>query len=63
MNKPIRLQLLTIIIRCVFSEGGNFYPQLLLDNALHVLSVKMLQDEKNDVSEAIDINKTCFSKE
>ena len=63
MNKPIRLQLLTIIIRCVFSEVGNFYPQLLLNNALHVLSVKMLQDEKNDVSEGIDINKTCLSKE
>ena len=28
MNKPMRLRLLTIIIRCVFSEGGKFYPQL-----------------------------------
>ena len=37
MNKPIRLHLLTIIIRCVFSEGGKFYPQLFLDNALYDL--------------------------
>ena len=34
MNKPIKLFLLTIIIRCVFSEDGKFYPQLFLDAAL-----------------------------
>ena len=28
MDKPTRLCLLTIIIRCVFSEGGKFYRQL-----------------------------------
>ena len=28
MNKPVKLRLLTIIIRCVFSEDGQFYPQL-----------------------------------
>ena len=37
MNKPTRLRLLTIIIRCVFSEGGKFYPQLFLDDALYEL--------------------------
>ena len=37
MNKPIRLGLLTIIIRCIFSEDGKFYPQLFLDDALHEL--------------------------
>ena len=37
MNKPVKLQLLTIIIRCVFSEGGKFYPQLFLDDALNEL--------------------------
>ena len=31
MNKPIKLRLLTIIIRYVFSEDGKFYPQLFLD--------------------------------
>ena len=33
MNKPIKLFLLTIIIRCVFSEDDKFYPQLFLDDA------------------------------
>ena len=37
MNKPIKLRLLTIIIRCVFSEGGKFYQQLFLDDALYEL--------------------------
>ena len=37
MNKPIKLRLLTIIIRCVFSEDGKFYPQLFLDDTLYEL--------------------------
>ena len=37
MNKPIRLRLLIIIIRSVFSEYGKFYPQLFLDDALYKL--------------------------
>ena len=37
MNKPIKLHLLAIIIRCAFSEGGKFYPQLFLDVALYEL--------------------------
>ena len=35
LNKPIKLRLLTIIIRPVFSENGKFYPQLFLDDALY----------------------------
>ena len=37
LNKPIKLQLLTTIIRSVFSEDGKFYPQLFLDDALYEL--------------------------
>ena len=37
LNKPIKLRLLTIIIRCVVSENGKFYPQLFLDDALYKL--------------------------
>ena len=37
LNKPIKLRLLTIIIRSVFSENGKFYPQLFLDDALYKL--------------------------
>ena len=28
MNEPIKLRLLTITIRCFFSEGSRFYPQV-----------------------------------
>ena len=37
INKPAELQLLKIIIRCVFSEDGKFYPQFFLDDALYEL--------------------------
>ena len=37
MNKPIKLRLLTINIRLVFSEDGKLYPQLFLDDALYEL--------------------------
>ena len=37
LNKPIKLRLLTIIIRSVFSEHGKFYPQFFLDDALYEL--------------------------
>ena len=35
MNKALRLHLLTIIIRCAFSEGDKFYSQLFLDEVLY----------------------------
>ena len=34
LNKAIKLRLLIIVIRSVFSEDGKFYPQLFLDGAL-----------------------------
>ena len=37
LNKPIKLRLLTIIIRSVFSEVGKIYPQLFLDDPLYEL--------------------------
>ena len=37
LNKPLKLCLLKIIIRCVISEDGKFYPQLFLDDALYEL--------------------------
>ena len=37
LNNPIKLRLLTIIIRCVISEDGKFYPQLFLHDALYEL--------------------------
>ena len=37
INKRIKLRLLTMIIRSVFSEDGKFYSQLFLDDALYEL--------------------------
>ena len=37
LNKPIKLRLLIIIIRSVFSEDCKFSPQLFLDDALYEL--------------------------
>ena len=28
LSKPLKLHLLTIIVRCIFEEDGKFYPQL-----------------------------------
>ena len=35
LNRPVKLHLLTIMTRCVFSELDKFYPQLFLDDALN----------------------------
>ena len=35
LNKPLKLHLLTIIVRCIFEEDGKFYPQLYLDACLY----------------------------
>ena len=39
LNKPLKLHLLTIIVRCIFEEDGKFYPQLYLDECLYELRV------------------------
>ena len=30
LNKPLKLHLLTIIVRCIFEEDGKFYPKLFV---------------------------------
>ena len=37
LNKLIKLLLLKIVIRSIFSEDGSFYPRLFLDDALYEL--------------------------
>ena len=39
LNKPLKLQLLTIIVRCIFEGDSKFYPQLYLDDCLYELRV------------------------
>ena len=37
LNKLLKLNMLTIIIRSVFEEGSKFHPQLYLDECLYEL--------------------------
>ena len=37
LNKPVKLRLLTIIIRAILSKDNKFYPQLFLGDALYEL--------------------------
>ena len=37
LNKQLKFPTLTIIIRCVFQEGKNLYPQIYLDKCLYEL--------------------------
>ena len=56
LNKPLKLHLVTVIVRCIFEEYGKFYPQLYLDNCLY--EGQMLEYNRIDISEGIDVNKT-----
>ena len=37
LNKPLKLNLLTIIVRCILEEDSKFYPQLYLGECLYEL--------------------------
>ena len=39
LNKPLKFHAMTIIIRSVFEEDGQLYPQVFLDDALYELRV------------------------
>ena len=55
---------MTIPIRSVFKEDDKLYPQDFLDDTLYKLHIwKMLQYDRIDISEGIDVNKTNLSKE
>ena len=34
LNNPLKLHMLTILVRSVFQEDGKFYPQVYLDEFL-----------------------------
>ena len=61
LNKKLKIHNVTIVIRSVFEEHAKFYPQVYLDECLYEL--QMLEYDKIDISEGIDINKTNASKE
>ena len=60
MNKPLIFPNLTIIIRCVFQEGGKLYPQIYLDERFYELL--MLEYDRIDISEEIDLKKQTHQK-
>ena len=37
LKKLLKFRLIAMIIRCVFSEDGEIYPQLFLDDTLYEL--------------------------
>ena len=39
LNKPLKLHLLTVIVRSIFEEDSKFYLQLYLDDSLYELCV------------------------
>ena len=61
LNESLKLRMLTIIVRSVFEEEGNFYLQGYLDGCLYELQ-KCCSTKKTDVLEGIDISKTSVSK-
>ena len=72
LNKPSKFHIMTITIISVFKEDGKLYPQVFLDDTLYELStqnvnckqyIKMLEYDRIDISEGIDINKENLSKE
>ena len=64
LNKTLKFHAMTIIIRSVFEEDDKFYLQLFLDDALYELHIKkMLEYDRIDILEGMDVNKTSASKE
>ena len=58
LNKPLEFPTLTTFIRRVFQEGEKLYPQIYLDECLY----KMLEYEKTDISDGIDVYMSDKSK-
>ena len=58
-DKDMNIHLATIIIRAIFAKDGKYYPQLFLDDGLY----KNVSDERIDISDGIDVNKSDESKE
>ena len=61
LNKTLKLHNMTIIIRSFFEEDGRYYPQVFLEECLYELW--MLEHDRIDISEGIDVQKTNASKE
>ena len=47
LNKPLKFHNVNIIIWCVFSEGGKFYPKLFLEDTCLNLRKKNARIRQN----------------
>ena len=64
LYKSLKFCLMTITVRHIFEEDGKLYPQVFFRwYFVWVKHVKMIEYERIDISESIDINKTNKSKE
>ena len=61
LNKQLRFLSITITVRAVFEKDGKYYPQIFLDECFY--EVQMLEYERIDIYEGIDLNKSDASKE
>ena len=61
LNKMLKLHILTVIVRSVFEEDDKYYPQVFKNECLYEL--QMLEYDRIDFSEGVDINKRGASKE
>ena len=63
LNKSLKFHNMTITIRSVFEEDDKLYLQIFLADTLYELNIqKMLEYDRIDISEGIDVNKTNLSK-
>ena len=60
LNITLKLYILTLIVKSFFQEDNKYYPQVLLDECLYEL--QMLEHDRIDISEGLDVNKTNASK-
>ena len=64
LNKPLKFNLMTITIRSLFEEDGIFLSTSFSRwYFVWIAYIKMLEYERIDISEGIDVNKTSLSKD
>ena len=61
LNKTQKLHNITIIVKYVFEGDGKYYPQVFSEECLYELW--MLEYDRIDILEGIDVNQTNVSKE
>ena len=59
VGKDVNVPIAAIIIRATFAQDGKYYAQLFLDDGI----IKLLEYERFDISEGIDVHMSNKSKE